>query len=681
MAVRMPGVRSGIDGRRRRAARCGATPRCRARTRGSRRTRRGARRRSARRVRGPPRRAGPRSPGGSACRSYEVVAAEDRGVPASIVGRRGRAHAAVPRRARRRPHRAPPRRSARARPTCGALPITSWVPTTPTTSPRTPSCGRGRRCPPSGATPAPGPGSSRSPAGRAPTRCGATCAAGAWPRRLEQRAALPGGPRSAVDPSDAHAVSALVDELPDDQRAAFVLTQVVGCSYEEAAEACGVPIGTIRSRVARAARAPRRRGAPVGDRMTRRALARVRCLAALVVGDRRRHRDPGRRARARRARAPPTTRRCCSRVTPARRRAARDASPTSARRSSSPTTGRATVTRARLRRRAVPAGRTARRVREHALSRDLPQPLDHHHRGAAEVGRRAGGAACGAACRPGTTASWHDHRAHFMGGDDPPQCRARPRQRRVVDNWKIPMRVGNRGRHRPRAARLRAAAVAVAVGRRRGAARRARRWCCPAPARGARCSWSRWRLLTLTEIVHVVGLWDASTASFGTKLGESAYSLAGIALGLLAPGLDLAQGRGVGGAARARRHHLPVRRRRPRRRHQPRQLAGPEHVLGRLRPAAGDAHPRARRRARGGGGAAAPTVVAGHAPAGTPTRDRPRPSPVELGAPRVVVGLHLDGGVRDVVLEQEHARLVEHAVRVGVGTRPSRARWRRPSPT
>lgn len=69
--------------------------------------------------------------------------------------------------------------------------------------------------------------------------------------RLEQRAGLPGG-ASTVDPSDAHAVSALVDELPDDQRAAFVLTQVIGCSYEEAAAACGVPIGTIRSRVARA---------------------------------------------------------------------------------------------------------------------------------------------------------------------------------------------------------------------------------------------------------------------------------------------------------------------------------------------------------------------------------------------------------------------------------------------
>lgn len=33
---------------------------------------------------------------------------------------------------------------------------------------------------------------------------------------------------------------------------AFVLTQIVGCSYDEAAEICGCPVGTIRSRVAQA---------------------------------------------------------------------------------------------------------------------------------------------------------------------------------------------------------------------------------------------------------------------------------------------------------------------------------------------------------------------------------------------------------------------------------------------
>ncbi len=44
----------------------------------------------------------------------------------------------------------------------------------------------------------------------------------------------------------------LVADLDRDRREAFVLTQVTGLSYAEAAEVCGVPIGTIRSRVARA---------------------------------------------------------------------------------------------------------------------------------------------------------------------------------------------------------------------------------------------------------------------------------------------------------------------------------------------------------------------------------------------------------------------------------------------
>ena len=40
--------------------------------------------------------------------------------------------------------------------------------------------------------------------------------------------------------------------LDPDRRAAFVLTQLLGLSYEQAAQACEVPVGTIRSRVARA---------------------------------------------------------------------------------------------------------------------------------------------------------------------------------------------------------------------------------------------------------------------------------------------------------------------------------------------------------------------------------------------------------------------------------------------
>ena len=73
--------------------------------------------------------------------------------------------------------------------------------------------------------------------------------AGGSPRRVEQQAATPRARAPPATPSGAHALQALVDGLDRDQRVAFVLTQVVGCSYAEAAEICGVPIGTIRSRV------------------------------------------------------------------------------------------------------------------------------------------------------------------------------------------------------------------------------------------------------------------------------------------------------------------------------------------------------------------------------------------------------------------------------------------------
>ena len=44
----------------------------------------------------------------------------------------------------------------------------------------------------------------------------------------------------------------LLAGLDPDQRAAFVLTQVLGLRYVEAAEALGCPVGTVRSRVSRA---------------------------------------------------------------------------------------------------------------------------------------------------------------------------------------------------------------------------------------------------------------------------------------------------------------------------------------------------------------------------------------------------------------------------------------------
>ncbi|HEY2985612.1 MAG TPA: sigma-70 family RNA polymerase sigma factor [Jatrophihabitantaceae bacterium] len=59
-------------------------------------------------------------------------------------------------------------------------------------------------------------------------------------------------PGVAPDPAESVTLRALLDMLDRDRREAFVLTQLVGLSYAEAADVCGCPVGTIRSRVARA---------------------------------------------------------------------------------------------------------------------------------------------------------------------------------------------------------------------------------------------------------------------------------------------------------------------------------------------------------------------------------------------------------------------------------------------
>lgn len=72
-------------------------------------------------------------------------------------------------------------------------------------------------------------------------------------RRRQQRqlATTPDRPPT-TDPAEQIALDQLVSSLDPDQRAAFVLTQRLRLTYDEAATICDCPTGTIRSRVARA---------------------------------------------------------------------------------------------------------------------------------------------------------------------------------------------------------------------------------------------------------------------------------------------------------------------------------------------------------------------------------------------------------------------------------------------
>jgi len=60
------------------------------------------------------------------------------------------------------------------------------------------------------------------------------------------------GPAPAPHPETAGLPYELLSDLEPDRRMPLVLTQVIGLSYAEAAAVCECPIGTIRSRVARA---------------------------------------------------------------------------------------------------------------------------------------------------------------------------------------------------------------------------------------------------------------------------------------------------------------------------------------------------------------------------------------------------------------------------------------------
>lgn len=74
-------------------------------------------------------------------------------------------------------------------------------------------------------------------------------------RKRSRRAGIDARFRSrprVVQPDERFTVDDLIRSIDPAQAEAFVLTQELGLSYDEAAEMCQCPVGTIRSRVARA---------------------------------------------------------------------------------------------------------------------------------------------------------------------------------------------------------------------------------------------------------------------------------------------------------------------------------------------------------------------------------------------------------------------------------------------
>lgn len=134
----------------------------------------------------------------------------------------------------------------------------------------------------------------------------------------------------------------------------------------------------------------------------------------------------------------------------------------------------------------------------------------------------------------GHTATWHDHRAHWMGTNDPKAVRDDPGTRRVViEGWKIPLLVDGEAvvvsgdvTWVPGPAvwpwllfSLGLLVAAVALGRTR--------------------NWATVLVVGLVALVavesaHIVGLWAGTTGTLLSKLGANVYSAVGVALGVYA---------------------------------------------------------------------------------------------------------------------------------------------------
>ena len=131
-------------------------------------------------------------------------------------------------------------------------------------------------------------------------------------------------------------------------------------------------------------------------------------------------------------------------------------------------------------------------------------------------------------------ATWHDHRTHWMGLEDPPVVRRDPGHIHfVIQDWKIPLIQQGR--------RLVVTGDALWV-----PGPSPWPWILGALALAALvvgwCRTSAWvrvmelalGVLIVSETVHVVGAWQAATASVGSRALASVYSIGGIVVCALA---------------------------------------------------------------------------------------------------------------------------------------------------
>ncbi len=126
-------------------------------------------------------------------------------------------------------------------------------------------------------------------------------------------------------------------------------------------------------------------------------------------------------------------------------------------------------------------------------------------------------------------ATFHDHRAHWSGGDPPAVRRDKGRRQVVMPNWQVPITVGNRTsiltgsiEWVPGPSPLPWAALAVAIAALVLLVRLVSRggW-------QARALAGVTALAVATDVVHTVGTWVGSTASVVTQIYGSATSFAG----------------------------------------------------------------------------------------------------------------------------------------------------------